>query len=241
MKKNTLVVNGSPHGKKGVTYMLQRQFVRGAENAGAEVDEVFLNKKKISPCLGCFTCWIQTPGNCVIRDDQAELLEKLLWADIFVLATPVYVDGITGQSKVFLDRTVPLLKPEITFREDHCRHPSRRNKASKFAVISNCGFHEVDNFDSLVMHCRKFCLNMNAEYAGHLLRPHGPVLRYPEMMAGEIKKVLEAAEKAGEELVRQGRISHASMEAVSAEIVPKRAYVEAANFFWRQELEKIGQ
>lgn len=238
--EHVLVINGSPLGTKGVTYILQKEFVRGAKDAGAEVDEVFLNKKKINPCLGCMSCWIKTPGKCVIEDDQAKILEKLRWADTLVLATPVYVDGMSGQSKVFLDRSIPVVKPEITITADHCRHPSRGKKTSKFVLISNCGFHELDNFDSLVLHCRKICLNMNAEYAGHVLRPHGPVLRYPEMMPGEIDKVLEASHRAGKEVVVEGRISESTMEAVSTEIVPKRAYVEAANFFWRQELEKSG-
>ncbi|MBM3298799.1 MAG: flavodoxin family protein [Deltaproteobacteria bacterium] len=83
-----LLVNGSPLGKKGVTYVLQEAFVRGVTKAGAEVEQVFLNKKKIRPCRGCFSCWIKTPGRCIIRDDQADILEKVRWAEVFVLATP---------------------------------------------------------------------------------------------------------------------------------------------------------
>lgn len=233
---NIFVVNGSPLGKKGNTYIIQKEFVKGAQEAGANVEEVFLNKKKIQYCLGCYSCWTKTPGVCAIKDDQAEILQKFLVADVFVLATPLYADGMSGQSKVFLDRMIPVLHPEIVFRDEHCRHPRRELKVSKLALISNCGFHEPDNFDALVMHCRRLCLNLNVDYAGHLLRPHGPVLRYPEMMPKEIAGVLKAAENAGSEIVKNGVFSEESMKAVSAEIAPKRAYAEAANFFWKQEL-----
>lgn len=62
---NILVVNGSPRGKQGNTYILQEAFMRGAVSAGARVEEVFLKSKKISPCIGCMSCWIKTPGKCV--------------------------------------------------------------------------------------------------------------------------------------------------------------------------------
>jgi multimeric flavodoxin WrbA len=236
---NVLVINGSPRGREGITHLVQAAFVRGASKAGAAVEEVFLKEKKIRPCMGCFNCWIKTPGQCAIRDDQADVLEKVRQADVLALATPLYVDGMTAQSKVFVDRLLPLAKPEFVLRDGHCRHPARYDHPWKFLVISNCGFHELDNFDGLVTHCRRMCLNLQAEYIGHLLRPHGPILQYRDLLPAEIDRVLRAAERAGEEAVHMGRISQETMDAVAAEIVPKETYFEAVNSFWRQELDKI--
>jgi multimeric flavodoxin WrbA len=236
-----LVVNGSPLGKKGVTYILQEAFVKGASRAGAEVEEVFLNKKKIRACKGCFSCWIKTPGRCVIRDDQADLLEKCRRAEVFVLATPLYVDGMSGQAKTFLDRMIPLALPEFILVNGHCRHPAAHESFSKFVLISNCGFHELDNFDALVMHCKRICLNSQSQYAGHILRPHGPMLRYPEMLPAQINSVLEAVERAGEEVIAKGGISQPTMDDAAKEILPKEAYVQGANAYWRQEMEKYAK
>ncbi len=229
-----LVVNGSPRGKKGNTYLLQQAFVSGAIEAGAHVEEVFLHKLKIRPCLGCFHCWIKTPGVCVQKDDQAVLLEKCSEADVLVLATPVYVDGMTGQTKVFLDRLIPLAKPEFVLVEDHCRHPALYERKWKFVLISNCGFHEMDNFDALVMHCKKMCLNFHSEYLGHLLRPHGPLLAYRHAFP-DLQDVFEAAKTAGKEVVKLGNLSHESMKRVSREMVSKSDYVKMVNEFWKME------
>ncbi|MEI8354280.1 MAG: hypothetical protein WCG22_07230, partial [Lentisphaerota bacterium] len=33
-------------------------------------------EKKIAPCLGCYHCWVVTPGQCVHHDDMQELLRE---------------------------------------------------------------------------------------------------------------------------------------------------------------------
>ncbi len=235
---NILVVNGSPRGRKGNTYLLQEAFVKGAVRGGAHVEEVFLNKLKIKPCLGCFHCWLKTPGVCIQKDDQAALLEMCRRTDVFVLATPVYVDGMTGPTKIFLDRLVPQAKPEFILVDDHCRHPVSNERKWKFVLISNCGFHEMDNFDALVLHCKKMCLNFGSEYVGHLLRPHGPLLAYRDAFSESLTKVLAAAERAGAELVTTGVMSEETLRQVSQEIVSKADYIQMVNQFWKMEKSK---
>jgi multimeric flavodoxin WrbA len=238
---NILVVNGSPRGREGVTYLIQEAFVRGASERGARVEEVFLRDFKIKPCLGCHNCWTKTPGQCAIKDDQAGLLEKVHNTDLLVMATPVYVDGMSGQTKVFVDRLVPLALPEFVLIDGHCRHPVRHEGPWNFLLISTCGFHELDNFDALVMHCKRICKNMHAEYLGHLLRPHGPLLQRRELLPAEIDRVLAAAVQAGSEVEDTGKLSDATMDAVSAEIIPKETYVAAVNSFWLQEQERASE
>lgn len=236
---NILLVNGSPLGKKGHTFFLQKAFVKGAREAGATVDEVFLNSKKIKPCLGCYTCWTKTPGTCIIDDDHADLLEKCRRTDTLVLATPLYVDGMTAQAKLFIDRLIPLARPEFFCVDGHCRHPSRGDSFKNFLLISNCGFHELDNFDALVMHCRRISLNMHAQYLGHLLRPHGPLMKYRDLMPEAIDSVLNAVAQAAVEIVTTGTLSQATMDAVSAEMIPKDDYMQSVNAYWQQALENI--
>ncbi len=234
-----LFVNASPLGKNGITYKLQKAFIEGAQKAGAQVEEVFLAKKDIKPCRGCFNCWIKTPGKCVIRDDQAELLEKCLWSDILALGTPLYVDGMTAQCKTFVDRLIPLAEPDFVLEDDHCRHPSRLDRRWKFLLVSNCGFYEKDNFDALIFHCKRMCQNFHAEYLGHILRPHGPIMHYSEMLTGEIVRITDAVREAGQEITRTGQLSEDTMTAISAPILPRSAYMEGVNVYWKQELAKL--
>ena len=79
-------------------------FLKGAEEAGAETVNIFLAEKDIKHCRGCHSCWFESPGQCVIKDDMMEVLSAVGGANIIVLATPVYFENISGMLKVFMDR-----------------------------------------------------------------------------------------------------------------------------------------
>ena len=66
---------------------------------------IFLKDYHIAYCLGCGAC--NTSHLCVQKDDMKPLLDKLVAADVIVLATPVYFYCMDGQLKTFIDRTVP--------------------------------------------------------------------------------------------------------------------------------------
>jgi len=121
-----IVFNGSHRGKNGNTHVMVEEFSYGARDVGAEVENIFLVKKEIKPCSGCFDCWFKTPGKCILKDDMEEMLQKFISSDIVVFATPVYVDNITGIMKNFIDRLIPLIDTHYEKDEEgECRHVKR--------------------------------------------------------------------------------------------------------------------
>ena len=104
MAKKVLIISASPR-RNGNTDILCDQFLQGAINVGHEVEKVFLRDKNIKYCTGCYTCE-RTKGICVYKDDMPDLLQKMIDADILVLATPVYFYCMNAQLKTVIDRTV---------------------------------------------------------------------------------------------------------------------------------------
>ncbi len=102
--KKVLIVSSSPR-QGGNSDLLCDQFLAGAKAAGHDVEKVALREHKINYCTGCGVC--NTTHKCVLKDDMAPLLDKLVKADIIVFATPVYFYSMDGQLKTFIDRTVP--------------------------------------------------------------------------------------------------------------------------------------
>ncbi|MFQ6106790.1 MAG: flavodoxin family protein [Thermoplasmata archaeon] len=215
-----IAVNGSPRMNGGNTALILGPFLEGMKEEGADVELFYTKRLDIRPCQGEFNCWVKRPGECFQDDDMRMLIHKLCDADIIVLASPVYVDGITGPLKNFMDRMIPLLHPSFGLREGHCRHPLREGvKTGKLVLVSNCGFHEMDNFDPLIVHMRAACKNMHREFAGALLRPCGWSLRHAMNNGDLVEDIFEAAREAGRRIVADGELPDEALSIVSREII----------------------
>lgn len=104
MTKKVLIISASPR-KGGNSDLLCDQFLLGAKEAGHNVEKIFLRDHKINYCLGCGVC--NNTHKCVQKDDMKALLDKMVEADVIVLATPVYFYTMDAQLKTFIDRCVP--------------------------------------------------------------------------------------------------------------------------------------
>lgn len=103
MSKKVLILSGSPR-KAGNSDLLCDQFAKGATEAGHQVEKIRVAEKNIGYCRACYAC--TGSGQCVLQDDMAEVLQKMIVADVLVLASPVYFYAIDAQLKAVIDRTV---------------------------------------------------------------------------------------------------------------------------------------
>lgn len=104
MRKKVLILSGSPR-KGGNSDLLCDEFIRGAVESGNDVEKIRAASKKIAPCSGCYYCK-DNGGKCVHKDDMADILQKMIDADVIVMASPVYFYSIDAQLKTVIDRTV---------------------------------------------------------------------------------------------------------------------------------------
>ena len=102
MSKKVLVLSASPR-RGGNSDTLCDQFISGAQEVGIETEKIFLKDKKINYCTGCGACF--GGKKCSQKDDMGEVLEKMIAADVIVMATPVYFYTMCGQMKTLIDRT----------------------------------------------------------------------------------------------------------------------------------------
>ena len=99
-----LAISASPR-MGGNSDILCDQFLKGAAEAGHETEKLRLSEKCISPCAACYGC--METHVCVKEDDMAEIQEKMVEADVLVLATPVYFYCMDAQMKMMIDRCLP--------------------------------------------------------------------------------------------------------------------------------------
>ncbi len=97
-----LAIHGSPHTTRSTTRKLAGFILEGAAEAGAETDMIDLCDCRVTPCTACEGCSFN--GICVYEDDLPSIAERMNQADGIVFASPVYIDNVSGQMKIFFDR-----------------------------------------------------------------------------------------------------------------------------------------
>lgn len=224
-----LAINSSPNKDKGNTAVILDPFLEGIKEGGAEVEIYYTKDLNIQPCKGEVSCWMKTPGKCLLDDDMRWLAPKAIKADILVLATPVYCDGINTHMQMFLERLLPRAMPSIELRKGHTRHPHREITHGKLVLVSSCGLWELDNFDSMISHIKAYCRNADLEFAGALLRPHALFLKRMLEQGAPVKDVIEKARESGRQLVKEGKISTNMQNTVSRPLVSKDKFMQIFN------------
>lgn len=99
---------------------------RAASRLPAGFRSIDAAEAELEPCLGCFGCWIRTPGVCIHRNDRgAEFLGRIFDRDVLVIVSRITWGGYSPRIKSYADRMIPLLHPDFTKRFGEMHHRMR--------------------------------------------------------------------------------------------------------------------
>jgi multimeric flavodoxin WrbA len=98
-----LGISGSPR-NMATDFLVQEALKIAKEKYDAETDYFSAKGKKLNFCIHCDYC-IRTKEGCIHKDDiSAELYDKMVWADAWIIGTPVYQGTVSAQTKTIMDR-----------------------------------------------------------------------------------------------------------------------------------------
>jgi len=216
-----VAINGSPQMEKGNTALVLGSFIQGMMDAGSEVELLYASQMKVKPCsCGVMYCWNDRRGECCIQDDMQSLYQKLKAADILILATPVYVP-LPGDMQNVVNRLMPLIDPKLERRQGRTRALLHKDvNIRKIVLVATSGWWEIENCDTVVRIVRELAEDASTEFAGAVLRPHADAMRADGKVSRDGQVVLDAVRRAGNELVKQGRMSQETLAAVSRPLMP---------------------
>ncbi len=239
-----LALNGSPRAGAGVTSMLLQQLLAGMRESGAETRLIQVRELNLEPCIGCYSCWVQTPGRCIHRDGMDRGIEAWAAADLVVIGTPVYHGTMTGLMKTFLDRLLPRYEPWLVpsaHIEGGSGHPARGPEPGRMVIVSPCGFPGFHNFDALVYTFRHIACMHGMEISGEILRPFAEPLRL-KALRGLFDEYFETIRAAGREIITTGAITEGTRAELARDILPGNLLRkhEMANEHWRLLRNRAG-
>ena len=100
----------------------------------AESRYVDLSSLKIAGCVGCFGCWVKTPGKCVIRDDAVSVYPLIARSKRVLYVTRLQYGSYAVPMKTMLERAIPIQQAFIRLLDGETHHV-QRNVQEKDAVI----------------------------------------------------------------------------------------------------------
>ena len=154
---NVLILMGSPR-LSGNTAELCRPFMEELRVNGADVRYVTLADKDIRPCMGCYACQeVSGEYGCVQKDEMP--ISDILWADLIVLATPIYAWYCAAPMKNVLDR-------HYGFNKFYGSAEGSIWAGKKVAIIATHGYEGAYATDPFEMGVERLCKHSYLTYIG---------------------------------------------------------------------------
>ena len=154
---NVLILMGSPR-LRGNTAELCKPFIEELKANGANVRYVTLADKDIRPCRGCYACQeVSAEYGCVQQDEMP--VSDILWADLIVLATPIYAWYCAAPMKNVLDR-------HYGFNKYYGSAEGSLWAGKKVAILATHGYDGAYATDPFEMGVERLCKHSNLTYVG---------------------------------------------------------------------------
>lgn len=227
-----LALNSSARSRQeSYTVKMLTPLVEGMREAGADVEVVNLREKKIRNCIGCFTCWTKTPGQCIHKDDMTlELFPKLLASDMVIYASPLFYHTINATMAAFMERTLPAAFPFFEQGEDGKTFHPARYKVPASVLLSVCGFPEAAEFEPMLEFFRS-TRHKDAKPIAAICRAGANLLSSP-MLEKKVNDVLAATKQAGRELVKTMKIAPETMARITQSLGDVKSFGKMGNIYW---------
>jgi len=139
LTKKLLAILGSPR-KDGNSHKMLNIAIKSAEEAGWQINTVWLYEKDITWCKGCMSC--KKTGTCLIKDDLVEIRELLLDCDAVVLSAPTYFANVPAIVKNLFDRLVGTVMDD---NNSYIPKP-KLSKEQKYLLLTTCNTPFPFNF-----------------------------------------------------------------------------------------------
>lgn len=170
-----LLLDGSREQDGGLA-PAKRMLLEELRAAGHEVQDLVLRDLRIAPCVGCFGCWIKTPGVCVIPDTGRDVARAIIGSDLAIFFTPVTFGGYSSELKKALDRSICLLLPFFTSIGGETHHPLRYSRYPDLIAVGVQPREDAESEAAFTALLHKNAVNMHSPSAQVLLiRSGGPL------------------------------------------------------------------
>lgn len=122
--RNVVLLDGRGTNDQALSSVLDMLMSELHKN-GASVQTFPLKEMKMGSCVGCFSCWLTTPGGCLEPDPGRDIAQAVVQSDVTILFTSVRFGGYSSEIKKSQDRWLPLVLPDFGIYHGEVHHVPR--------------------------------------------------------------------------------------------------------------------
>lgn len=120
--------------------------------------KVISPKGSIHHCIGCFGCWIKTPGKCVIHDGYEGTGIDMGKCDELIIISECCYGGVSPFIKTVQDRAISYIHPDFVIRKGEMHHKRRYKN-----VITQSAYFYGENITDEEKELAKELMQANAD------------------------------------------------------------------------------
>ena len=210
-----VALNGSPKGMRSNTHTMIQALLDGFAVAEHSVKCIQLADKNIKYCLGCYACWLKTPGVCVHEDDMRQVMSDMRDADYLIFGSPLFLNNISGTLKVFFDRLTAAGGDPTNKKSE-----SSNNPAPNYIMVSNCGYAYRGQFDIISLWINRVASMTKAKVVAEFYTTHGKTLSSPTTEQNESRtNYLRYLKECGKEIMLNGELNEEQQKLLNRSIL----------------------
>ena len=155
-----VILNGMEAGDAW-TAAIQDELVAALEERAWDVDPLVLHAIDVKPCGGCFGCWLQTPGRCVMHDTD-DVAAAVVQSDLMIWLTPVRFGGYASHLKKVLDHLICLILPFFKTVDGETHHVPRYEEPADLLVVGTLPQADAESEAIFADLAERNAINMSA-------------------------------------------------------------------------------
>lgn len=127
------ILNGNPEPSAFDAYLAQVK--ADLETGGHTVTQLDLRGLPLRHCVGCWGCWVKTPGECVSRDASLEMDRAVINSDFTLWAAPLKMGFPAALLKMAQDKHLPLIHPYMVVDHGEAHHLKRYPRSPRLGLL----------------------------------------------------------------------------------------------------------
>ena len=127
------ILNGNPETSPLDAYLAQLK--TALESKGHTVSQLDLRDLPLRYCVGCFGCWVKTPGVCVARDASIQIDRAVINSDFTLWAAPLKMGFPAALLKMAIDKHLPLIHPYMEVDHGEAHHLRRYPRSPRLGLL----------------------------------------------------------------------------------------------------------